>query len=247
MRQRKIYRNFSQDFLMQRRNFILTLTLLAIAAGGVAHASIFARLPRSPVAALERLGGQSIQRTSVQVNGVPGSLTLLGFDESLAGVGSILSKALEDPKLADIARGTVLFDWPATSGQAARVVLLAAPDTGKTLALVVDLPADAPDAHAAWPWPDIGVPPSQHLSLAVEDRAGHTSMVVGESSLTPHAARAEMAERLATAGWQPATPAADVLTTAIFARGAELLLMTHLPLDDGNTGTRTLLLRRRPR
>lgn len=222
-------------------------SLCALAAG--VSAAVFSRIPKTPVAALEQLGGRVAHAADVRVNGTPGTLTVLGFELSSTGVGTVLANALERPDLAQAAAsGALLFPWPGDNRNAPMVLVLSAGVADKAVAVVVDLPDDAPDAVPVWPWQDIAAPPSLRPTFAVEDSDARSSLVVGDSSLAPSAARAELAERLASAGWAAATPAAEAVTTALFARGTETLVATVLPAAaEDAEGSRLLVYRRRPR
>jgi hypothetical protein len=215
----------------------------------VAGAAVFSRIPKTPVPALEQLGGRTLQTGDVRVNGTPGTLTVLGFDMSAAGVCNALAAALERPDVAQAgSSGALLFAWPTDKGTPPHVLVQTAGAADHALAIVIDLPPDAPDASPTWPWQDIAAPPSFLPGFSAEDADGRTSLVTGSSSLAPEQARSELAERLASAGWVAATPAAEVVSTALFARGTETLVATVLPPSGTDQpGSRLLILRRRPR
>lgn len=222
---------------------LVLLALLASAPGDV-----FLRIPKRPDTALEQLGGRVVQRSEVVVNGRRGRLSTFGFDQASQGVCALLAKTLDRPELAQAgATGGLWIEWPAQGEPPCQVFVL--PGSGsQSLVWVVETPPDATASTPEWPWDDLPVPAGFQPAFSVAQDDGRVALVTGTLALPPEQARPALAEHLRATGWASATPAADTVATALYAKELEILATTVLPPTEGSGGpTRAAILRRRPR
>ncbi len=182
-------------------------------------AAFFLRLPSSPVTALERQGGARVQESAVSVNGLDGTLSVYAFERTAADIESAL-------------------DTPPTPGSGAFSLFLlpcGAPESPQCLALLFETRAKEPGTPQ-WPWADLPMPSGFTPTFSATLNEERTGFAAGDTDLSLPAWTAHLAAH----GWTAVSPAAGATRLALFAKGSETLVLTHL-------GTRASILRRAPR
>lgn len=231
----------------RRRAAVALGAVLALHRLAVPHAAadVFARIPRQPGAVIERAGGRRLRSTPVTVNGRAGRLTMFGFEQPVIQVAGVLGRMLERPGLAQAAAGGALwFEWP---GSTAQGLLVSAGGADATLFLLLDVPPSGIASAALWPWADLPPPADFTPGFSAELDEPSSALVTGTAARTPGATRRALGTHLAGHGWTPAAPAAELLATALYVRGREVLAVTVLAAEDRAAGSRILLHRRAPR
>lgn len=208
-----------------------------------AQADVFMRLGRRPDRILEQAGGHPVFQADVRVNGLPGSLALLGFDRPADALAPLLARKLGLPApTAGIADGAHIAGL--SKGRALDLILLPGGNPDTTLALLVDRrAADANNKNAAGiDWPDIPHPASATPIVTAANLATRTTLAVAATQASSDGVHAEMEAQLTGGGWQPAAPRGQNGGLAIYTRSGAIMLVFTQTSPDGRT--RITLLQR---
>ena len=239
---------------MTRRHATLLLAAVLAAAclaPGTAPGAVFARIRSTPSAAMEAMGGVAVGETvRVELNGADGTLRTFAFERSAAELLASVNDELRriDPGSPD--ETGLWIDWNrrvAKRPDALSVLLIVpcgAEGGGQCLAFAIE---SAAPADPRWPWGDLAAPPGFETGFAVRLDGGRAGFAGGRSDLAPDAARAAWGAHLSAAGWTAVSPAADVTSLSLHARGDETLALLVMAEAEDGAGSRAAILRRRPR
>ncbi|MGI5870339.1 MAG: hypothetical protein ACOX9C_12975 [Kiritimatiellia bacterium] len=186
---------------------------------------------RAPVV-LEAAGGAVAHAGDYRVNGVEARVEVFAFKEAQPDLAPSLLRrfGLEPETVADKA----LVRLPAQYGQV-WLLMLPGMTADVALAVLVKAEGDLASGSPHWPFSDIAQTPGLALDFSATSRATGLSICTGRHELQAGAAMQVAAGQLRRAGWAPATPAADKVSAALFARGDEVALVCAVPRDSGSS------------
>jgi hypothetical protein len=227
--------------LLRSAACLLTVAGLVTAA----HGDVFMRIGSRPDRALEQAGGRSVYQADVLVNGQPGSLSLLGFDQPAGALAAMLARklGLPEPAAGGAADGTHLAG--VSRGRFLNLILLPGGQPDTTLALLVDQRAAAAPRTPAQEieWPAIPHPVTAAPIFTAVNLASRTTLAVARAPAAAEALHAEMQSLLLGDGWQPAAPRVKNGGLALYSRG-HTILMVFTQSSADHEETRITLLQR---